>query len=87
MFRGSADALKTPEYTPIQRKISDIKGHFKNTMSAEEYKTFEQLENLYTESATIEDVDLFGYRLSMGILLMIEVFGFRDSKFTEQDNE
>jgi len=76
-----------PAYTPITRKISAIKEHIKATMPPDEYKRFEELENLYSQSATIEDVDLFGYGMSMGILLMIEVFGFKERNFTSADSE
>jgi|GEM_PF-4328975 len=56
-------------------------------MPPDEYKRFEELESLYAQSATIEDVDLFGYGMSMGVLLMIEVFGFKERNFTSADAE
>jgi hypothetical protein len=76
-----------PHYTPITRKISGIKDHFKDTLPPEEYKRFEELENLYAQSSSIEDVELFEYGLSMGILLMIEVFGFKEKCLTDEDEE
>lgn len=78
---------QNPDYTPINRKISDIKEHFRDTLPPDEYKRFEELENLSAQSSTIEDVDIFEYGLSMGILLMIEVFGFREKRLTDEDEE
>lgn len=74
---------QNPDYTPVNRKISDIKEHFRDTLLPDEYKRFEELENLYADSSTIEDVDIFEYGMSMGILLMIEVFGFREKRLTD----
>jgi len=67
---------KDPAYTPITRKISDIKVHFEELLSSEEYKKFEEMEDLQAEAGTIEDINLFEYGFSMGVLMMIEVFGF-----------
>jgi len=72
-----------PDYTPTQRKISDIKVHFKDTLAPEEWKRFEELENLYAQSSGIDDVDLFSYGLNMGILLMIDVLDFRKKQLTD----
>jgi hypothetical protein len=58
-----------PDYTPLQRKISDIKTHFEKTLPPEEYKRFQELENLYAQSASIEDVDVLEYGMSMGFCL------------------
>lgn len=76
-----------PAYTPINRKISDIKVHFKGLLSPEEYQKFEEMEELKAQSGAIEDVDLFAYGLSMGILLMIDVFNFKDKRLTEQESK
>lgn len=72
-----------PDYTLTQRKISDIKVHFKDTLPPEEWKRFEELENLYIQSSCIDDVDIFSYGLNMGILLMIDVLNFREKRLTD----
>ena len=82
--RGRA---QDPAYNPISQKISDIKLHFKALLSPEEYKKFEEMEHLQTQSGEIEDVDLFEYGLCMGALLMIDVFNFREKRLTERESE
>jgi hypothetical protein len=36
---------------------------------------------------TIEDINLFEYGFCMGVLMMIDVFGFKENRFTELENE
>ena len=67
---------KDPEYTLIDRKISNLLDHFKDTLPSEEWKRLEELEELYKMSSDIEDVDTFAYGLCMGISLMIGVLNF-----------
>jgi len=74
-----------PNYTPINRKVSDIKEHFKGLLSPEEYKKFEEMEDLKAQSGTIEDVNLFEYGFCMGALLMMEVFDFKEKRLTETE--
>ena len=82
--RGRA---KDPAYTPLTRKISDIKVHFQKLLSSEEYEKFEEMGNLQAQTGTIEDVDLFEYGFSMAVLMMIDVFGFKEKRLTEQESE
>ena len=76
-----------PAYTPITQKISDIKVHFQKLLSSEEYKKFEEMEDLKAQSHTIEDVDLFEYAFSMAVLMMIDVFNFKEKRLTERESE
>lgn len=76
-----------PAYTPITQKINDIKVHFQKLLSPEEYKKFEEMEDLKAQSHTIEDVDLFEYAFSMAVLMMIDVFGFKEKRLTERESE
>lgn len=76
-----------PAYTPVSRKISDIKEHFRDTLTPGEYQRFEELEDLSAQSSSIEDVDIFEYGMSMDILLMIEVFRFKEKRLTDGDEE
>lgn len=82
--RGRA---QDPAYTPITRKVSDIKVHFEKLLSPEEYKKFEEMGDLQAQYGTIEDVALFEYAFSMGVLMMIDVFGFKENRLTERENE
>lgn len=82
--RGRA---QSPDYKPITQKICDIDKHFEKLLSPEEYKKFEELQDLKANIGTIEDVDLFEYGLCMGILLMIDVLSFKDKRLTEQESE
>ena len=65
-----------PEYDVSNRKISTIKKHFEEILSPEEYGRFEELENLYTNTGTIEEICLFKYAFSMGVLLTMDVYDF-----------
>lgn len=78
---------QNPAYTPITRQISDIDEYFEKLLSPEAYEKFEEMQNLKADIGTIEDADLFEYAFSMGILLMFEVFGFKDKRLTEQGRE
>ena len=68
----------------INQNISDIKAQLKNTLPPEEWKLIEELEDLYTKSSTIEELDAFSYGLNLGILLMINVLDFKDKRFIDQ---
>ena len=67
-----------PEYDVSNRKISTIKKHFEEILSPEEYEQFEELGNLYANISTIEELYLFKYAFSMGVLLMMDVYDFID---------
>lgn len=78
--RGRA---QDPDYTPLTRKIGDIKVHFQKLLSAEEYEKFEEMGNLQSQAGTIEEVDLFEYGFCMGALIMIDVLGFKERRLSE----
>lgn len=84
MERGRS---QDPDYTTISRKISDIKAHFENFLSPEEYKELEELENLRADIRLIEEAELFEYAFSMAVLMMIDVFSFKEKQLDEQGNE
>ena len=73
-----------PAYTPLTQKISDIKEHFQKLLSPEEYQRFEEMGDLQAQSGTIEDIDLFKYGFSIAVLMMIDVFGFKEKQLTER---
>jgi len=66
-----------PEYTPMKHRISDIKIHLQRVLPAGEWELFEELDNLYARSSTIEDIDAFTYGLNMGVLLMMGAMEFK----------
>lgn len=72
-----------PDYTLINRKISDIKVYFHNKLSSEDYEKMEEMGNLREETSAIEDVDAFSYGVCMGALLMMEVFDFKEGRLME----
>ena len=74
------DRVQDPEYTYMRRKINDIQVHFQSVLKPEDRKLFDELEDLYIQSATIEDIDAFAYGLNMGILLMIDVIEFKNER-------
>lgn len=82
--RGRA---QSPDYKPITKKISDIDDHFRELLSPEEYKKFEDMQDLRADIGEIEDVDLFQYAFCMGVLMMIDVFGFKEKRLTERESE
>lgn len=81
------ERAQDPAYTPLTRRTSDIKVHFQKSLSPEDYKKFEEMENLQSQSGTIEEVDLFEYAFCMGVLMMIDVFGFKEKRLTERESE
>jgi len=72
-----------PKYADFTRRIIDIQKHFKDTLPPEQWKRFEELENLNTQSLSIDNLGAFSYGLSMGILLMIDVINFKDNQLAE----
>ena len=82
--RGRA---QDPAYNPITRKISDITEHFQKLLSPEDYAKFEEMGNLQAQSGTIEEIDLFEYGFCMGVLVMIDVFDFKENRLTEKESK
>jgi len=73
-----------PESDFINQKISDLKAQLKNTLPPEGWIQIEELEDLYTKSSTIDEVDAFSYGFNLGILLMINVLDFKEERLTDQ---
>jgi len=73
-----------PNCTPIAHKISDIKEHFDNTLSLEEKKRFEEMQDLESKFDIMDEVHLFRYAFSMGVLMMIDVFDFKEKRAKEE---
>ena len=71
---------KNKEYTEVNQKISKIKDHFEETLSPEDTKRFEELQDLLCESGEIEDIALFESAFSMGALMMLDVFNLYEKE-------
>lgn len=69
-----------PSYAPITQKASEINEHFKDILSSEEYKRFEEMEDLETGRRNMEEIQLFEYAFRMGVLMMIDVLNFSGKK-------
>lgn len=78
---------QSPAYALISKKIYDIDEHFQKLLSPEEYKKFEEMQDLKASMDEIENADLFQYALCMGILLMIDVFNFKEMRLTERESK
>ena len=72
-----------PNYSLINRKIIALKEHFASILSPEEYKRFDEVEDLHSQSDTIEAEHLFEYAFCMGALMMINIFDFKERRITE----
>lgn len=66
----------TPERTALTDKIDDIVEHFKNLLSPEEYKKFAQMQELAAQVDADDAVDIFEHAFCLGVLLMIDIFGY-----------
>lgn len=66
----------TPEHTALTDKIDDIVEHFKNLLSPEEYKKFAEVQELAAQVDADDVVDIFEHAFCLGVLLMIDIFGY-----------
>ena len=62
------------ESRKISRKIEDEKRYFVQKMSLDDCQRFQELENLYTQSSDIEQLDAFSCGVKLGAELIIAVF-------------
>ncbi|MDE7219474.1 MAG: hypothetical protein K2O45_07625 [Oscillospiraceae bacterium] len=66
-----------PEFIALGKKIDDIVTHYKKLLSPEEYKKFEEMQNLQAQADVIQEAELFEYAFCAGVLLMIDVFRYK----------
>lgn len=64
------------EYGELTRKIISMGEHFKNLLSPEEYRKFEEMQNLRAQADIIESAELFEYAFRTGALMMIDIFSY-----------
>ena len=66
--------VRSTESREINRKIENEKRYFVQKMSLDDCRRFQELENLYTQSSGIEQLDAFSCGFKLGTELMIAVF-------------
>ncbi|MNE68306.1 hypothetical protein D3C80_1639600 [compost metagenome] len=69
---------KNPEYRALNKKISISKEYFKNILSENDFKLFEETFDLSGESCSMHSTEAFIYGFKMGALMMGEVLGERE---------
>lgn len=77
---------RNPDYGPLNEKISRIKGYFKELLPPDEYQKFEEWERLEADVKSIDEIDVFEYGFSMGTLIMMDVFGFKERQLSELES-
>ena len=73
------EQVHTEKYRVITKKWNDIVAHFKNLLSSEEFARFEEMQSLWAEAEMIDDAALFEYGFRLGALMMIDIFGFKET--------
>ena len=70
------ERVRDPEYATLTKKIDDIVVHFRDLLSPEEYAKFTEMRDLRAQADLFEEVQLFEHAFCLGVLLMIDVFGY-----------
>lgn len=68
---------RDPELTELTRRIDAIVTHYENLLSPEEYKKFEEMQDLQARADLIQEVELFEYAFCTGALLMMDIFKYQ----------
>ncbi len=66
--------VPSPQSLQINRKIDQERSFLVESMSADNLEHLEALENLRSQADMLEERDVFGYGLRLGVALMCEVF-------------
>lgn len=72
-------------YDLLTRKISDMKTHFQSLLPPDALKAFEEMRNMQAQAGAIEEAELFEYAFCMAMLLMMDVFAFKEKQFSKND--
>ncbi|MBQ9832495.1 MAG: hypothetical protein IJO48_02045 [Clostridia bacterium] len=67
-------ATRSTELKEINRKIEFEKQYFTKDLSSDDYRRFEAFENLYMQSAGIENVNAFSCGFKLAVKMMTAVF-------------
>lgn len=65
---------KDPEYRSMSKKLGEQKAYFKQKLSEEDSKKFEEFDDLYCQTRSMDSEASFMYGFRLGAMLMIEVF-------------
>ena len=72
---------RTAEETAVENQIQAEKKYFEKTMTADDYKRLNELETLYGEFRSFDDMRTFKYAFRLGVMIMCAVFiGEEDEK-------
>ena len=63
----------TPERKELEEKLENSKRYFIEKMSLDDRQRFQGFEDLYSDAAFDEEVDIYSHGFTLGILLMMEV--------------
>lgn len=83
------DELIVPKgnpYRSVNNTIGTEKEYIKSKLSEEAYKRFEELDDLYRQSSSIEAEASFIYGFRLGAMLMIEVFAGEEKLMHSSDS-
>jgi len=69
-----------PQYRIVNHEIGEIKQHLKGKLTEEDIQKFEELENLYCQSTSMESTNIFAYGFRLATLTMIEVYSKNAAK-------
>ena len=76
--RGQIGVTGNKEYDQLNEKIGKELLYFKELVNQQDCERLEALENLYSEMASIQDLETFTYGFRLGMMLMAEVFTGKD---------
>lgn len=78
---------QSPAFTATSQKIRNLDRYFQETLSPEAYQKFEELEDLYAQSDSMEETDLFSYGFRLGALMMMDVYACLETQRSDTDDE
>ena len=83
LYHGNVSPLErlrptNPEYYPTNHKIEEVKQYLKGKISQDDQNRFEELEELYCRSTSIELTDMFIIGFRLAALIMTEVYSGQD---------
>ena len=90
LFYGGISAfsrhiIPTDERKRLNQKIEEERHYFMKNMSIEDYKRFDNLDSLYSNSNSFQECDSFSYGMRLGVMLMCEIF--LSEEYSGRENE
>lgn len=68
----------SPKQFETVEKMDNIEDYFKEKMAADDYERLNLLKKLYIETSEDEEIEVFTHGFTIGVLIMLEVFGHKD---------